>query len=160
MLTGCVPKVPKEALSLRPENLEFRQKQSKRFETKDEKQIITAAASLLQDMGFQIDESEVPLGVIVASKQASAEDTGQIVGAIVVGVLFGTPVVYDKEQKIRASLVTRPINNQITLRVTFQRTVWNSEGHVARLEAVEDPQLYQDFFNRLSKAVFLQANNI
>ena len=82
-------------------------------------------------------------------------------GAVLLAALSGVPVPYDKEQKIRASLVTRPVGTaQTNLRVTFQCIVWNSQNVVSRTESIEDAELYQDFFVKLSKAVFLEANEI
>ena len=160
-LTGCAPKIPKEALQLRPESFALRQLQTKRFDTKDEMTLIQAGASLLQDMGFQLDETETDLGVIVGSKANDATEAGQVVGAVVFTVLFGQSMAIDKEEKVRAALVTRPVSDtETTLRVTFQRMVWNNRGELWKIESLEDPELYQGFFSKLSKAVFLTANDI
>jgi len=46
------------------------------------------------------------------------------------------------------------------LRITLQRLVWDSEGEIAHAESIDDPKIYQKFFDRLSKSIFLelQAN--
>jgi len=38
--------------------------------------------------------------------------------------------------------------------------VWNNRGELWKIESLEDPELYQGFFTKLSKAVFLTANDI
>jgi hypothetical protein len=160
LVSGCANHIPKEALELKQESLQLRQLQTRSFETREEKKLLSSGASVLQDLGFSIDESESPLGVIVGSKDRDAVETGQVVGAVMVAVLFGVSTPIDKNQKIRASLVTRPLDKKTNLRVTFQRVVWNTQGQVSRTESIEDPKIYQEFFEKLSKAVFLEAHEI
>ena len=82
LLSACQPKIPREALMLTPESLKHRQLQTRRFETADEKKILSASAALLQDIGFTIEESETELGVLLGSKTRSAVKAAQIVGAV------------------------------------------------------------------------------
>ncbi len=160
LIAGCQT-IPKDALTLSPESLAERQMQTRKYETKDEGKILAACAGLLQDMGFNIDESEPNLGLITASKQRSAVNAGQIVAAVIVAALGGGAMPVDKEQKMRASVVTRPIGDQyIAVRVTFQRIVWNTQGQVTKSESISDPAVYQEFFDKLSKAIFLEGQEI
>lgn len=161
ILSSCSLNIPKQALTLGPESLSLRISQTRKFDTTDEKKLLIAAAGLLQDLGYQIDESEVALGVIAASKNADATDSGQIASAIFIGALTGSQMPVDNNQQIRVSIVTRPVNqSQLALRVTFQRTIWNNQGLIARTESIQDAELYQEFFSKLSKAVFLEAQQI
>jgi hypothetical protein len=163
VLIGCDAKIPKEALELTPESLKLRQLQTRRFDSKDEKALLSAGAGVLQDLGFTLDNSETRMGVIVASKDRSAVETGQVIGSIFVALLTGVPLPWDKEQKIRASLVSRPAgtDTESTLvRVTFQRIVWNTEGKISKTEPLNEPEFYQEFFEKLSKAVFLDAHEL
>lgn len=163
MLSGCAQKIPKEALQLSQESLEQRQAQTRRFNTTDAEEMLSASAAVLQDLGFNIDESETRLGLIVGSKERDATEAGQVVGAVILAILFGAYVPVDDEQKIRASLITRPYGDGTewtAVRVTFQRVVWNTEGKVSRSEGLTDPGLYQEFFSKLSKSVFLEAHEI
>lgn len=159
--TGCAQNIPESALQMKPDTLKLRQLQTRRFETNDEIKLLKAGAGVLQDLGFNIDESETDLGVIVGSKDRDATEAGQIAGAVIVAILFGVVPPTDKEQKIRASLISKPIDDQsIAVRITFQRIVWNNQGQVSRTESVEDASIYQEFFDKFSKAVFLSANEI
>lgn len=161
-LTGCQT-IPKDALTLSPESLAERQMQTRKYETKDEAKILAACAGLLQDMGFNIDESETQLGLIASSKMRSAENAGQMTAAILVAVLGGGAMPVDKEQKMRACVVTRPTGEQenyVAARVTFQRIVWNTHGQVTKSESIIDPAIYQEFFEKLSKAIFLEGQEI
>jgi hypothetical protein len=75
-LGACEQGIPKEALQITPETLEQRQLQTRRFDTSDEAELLSASAALLQDLGFNLDESETDLGVIVASKDRDARPSG------------------------------------------------------------------------------------
>jgi hypothetical protein len=155
--------VPKEALELSPESLAQRQIQTRRFDTADEKKVLIACAAVLQDLGFNLDESETALGLVVGSKMRSAVSAGQIVGSILVGALTGTYIPTDKSQKMRACLVTCPVGEEkssIAVRVTFQRIVWNTQNQVTTREGLNDPAIYQEFFDKLSKSLFLEAHEI
>lgn len=162
LMTAC-QSIPKDALSLSPESLAQRQMQTRKYETKDEAKILAACAALLQDMGFNIDESETKLGLISSSKMRSAVSAGQQVAAVLVALLGGGVMPTDKEQKMRASIVTKPVGEHgeyIAVRVTFQRIVWNTQGQVTKLESLTDPKIYQEFFDKLSKSIFLEAQAI
>jgi len=162
LVSGCVS-IPKDALTLTEQSLQFRRMQTRRFETENEGKILAACAGLLQDMGFQIDESETKLGVIVGSKKRSAVNAGEQVAALVIAVWTGTPVPTAKEQVMRASVVTRPVGDSgdfVAVRVTFQRIVWNTQGQVTLRQGLNEPDIYQEFFDKLSKAMFLEAHEL
>lgn len=166
LLGGCNT-IPKDALVLSPQTLSDRQMQTRRFETSDSQQMITAASAVLQDLGFVLEEAEVPLGLLVGSKTRDATSAGQVTMAFVVALLGGGVQPIDKAQTLRISMVMRQIKdtegaeiNASTVRVTFQRIIVNTAGQVSRLEQINDSAIYQDFFERLSKSVFLEAQEI
>jgi hypothetical protein len=157
LTAACQTGVPPDALKLSRESLEQRQLQTRAFDTPDETLLLQASAGVLQDLGFTLDESETELGVIVASKDRSAVEAGQIAMALLFGVY--TPI--DKNQKIRASLVTRPLApERSAVRVTFQRMVWNDQGQISKAEFVDDVSIYQEFFDKLGQSVFLTGHSI
>jgi hypothetical protein len=154
--------IPKDALSMNKATLEDRQLQTRLFDTSDEEKILSASASLLQDLGFNLDESETGLGLLVSSKERDATEAGQVALAVLVA-LGGSNMPIDARQKIRASVVTSPAGEngrRTAVRVTFQRIVWDTYGQVSKLEKLNDSKMYQEFFEKLSKAVFLEAHGI
>ena len=162
---GCQTTVPEDALTLSANSMQRRQLQTRKFEGVSERDILAASAGVLQDLGFNIDESETRLGVIVASKQRSAVEPLQVVASVTLALLArGASMDIDKTQKIRVSLVTRPASDQgektFFVRVTFQRIVWNTRKAITHIEAVDSPEIYQEFFEKLSKSVFLEAQKI
>ncbi len=171
-MAGCVAHTqPEELFQLSPESAANRAMQTRMFETKDEAELLSASAAVLQDLGFQVEESVREAGFLRAAKERSAREYGQYISRFFVLVLsMGkvlTPV--DLHQKISVSLVARPLNPDATrqeVRIIFYRVVWKGDGQVDRqyippgqqkMEMIRDPVLYQEFFAKLSKAVFLEG---
>ena len=162
VLAACEQSIPKEALQLSPDSLERRQAQTRVFETNNEAELLSASAALLQDLGFNLDESDVDLGVLVASKDRDATEADQVAASIVMAALLGVAMPWDDEQKIRAAVITRELEdrNGFAVRLTMQRIIWDTQGQVSETEPLDDPEMYQEFFSKLSKAVFLEAQEL
>ena len=162
LLAGCTPKIPQEALELSPENMQNRQLQTRRFETTDKSTMLAAASAVLQDMGYTLEETEVPLGVLTASKQRDATSGAQVAGAIFVALLTGAVMPMDKSQTIRVSIVMREnqTGKDSIVRTTFQRIVVTTQNLVRVAEQINDADIYKEFYEKLSKSVFLEAHEI
>ena len=230
MLAGCAEKIPQDALRLTQDSLQNRQIQTRRFETTDKAPMLTAATGVLQDLGFSLEEAEVPLGVLVGSKKRDATSTTQLAGAFIIAALGGGQVAVDSHQTIRVSMVMRentgtaqnkaPVKNLSSadlsalradmekniaaalrknhsaevssrvarqtadntikvveadlkkilavqagsgdsiVRVTFQRIIFDTAGQITRAEQINDPAIYREFYDKLSKSVFLEAHEI
>jgi len=137
--------------------------------------ILSASAGVLQDLGFTIDESETKLGVVVGSKDADATEVAQEAlwwfKAVLTYGLSAIASETDDYQRFRASVVVRPVSLIVRpvpastsetyyVSVTFQRTVWDTDDEISKQETLEIPDIYVDFFDRLSKSVFLEAQGI
>jgi hypothetical protein len=170
-LGGCVV-TASDALRLEEGNGALRELQTRRFDTTDESMMLQASAALLQDLGFSLDDSESEVGLIVASKERTAVNPAEVAGAtgltivltaaaMMVGVVgVDTSVPWNKRQYMRVCLVSRPVASDILVRVTFQRIVWNNEGAISERTPLQEPEHYTEFFDRLSKAVFLEAHGL
>lgn len=152
---SCQSGIPKDALALSPESLKDRQVQTRIFDTNDVSMLLIASAAVLQDTGYTIEESEVPLGVIVASRDRDVTEKYSKV------CWFCFNIPYDKKQKVFASLVTKPlIDDRTAVRIIFQHKVWDNTRNLKKNEQLNDPIIYQEFFSKLSKSVFLVAHEI
>jgi len=166
LFTGCVT-IPPNTFVVTPELLQQRRFETRRYDTIKEADLITASANVLQDLGFNLENSETKLGVLTASKQRDATDGGEVAAAIIVALLGGGAMAISKDQTIRVSLVVRPVNDSngkaMTdshfVRVSFQRLVRRTDNSVLA-QTLREPQLYQDFYERVSKSVFLEAQKI
>ena len=161
LLAGCVhagKTEPSAPFAVPPAAAAQRVMQSRRYETRDEVKVLRASGALLMDLGFTVDKSEETLGVLVGSKRRTAVETGQVVVAVLLSALSGADVPYDDHQKLRASVVIRPSGQRsIVVRVTFQRIVWDTHGNISKREAMNRPEYYQEFFEKLSKSLLLEA---
>ncbi len=163
IVLGCGPTViPADALVMKEPTTEIRARQSRRYSTSDEKAVLIASNQLLQDLGYVLEQSNMNAGLLVASKNRTAVDGGQVAGKVFAAIVFGADVPIDAEQKFRASVVTSPTADakSITVRVTFQRLVWDDEGDLSKVERLDTPALYTEFFDKLSKSLFLEAQEV
>jgi len=167
-LAGCMT-VPKGFLRPPSDYLETRQLQMRQYDTRDQEAIISSVAGVLQDLGFTLDSSETKLGLVAASKNADATDARQITLALAADVLSALSGTHsnnmagcDKEQKVKASVIinTSLDGSKTVIRVTFQRIIWNMQNQISRIETIKDPEIYQKFYISLSKAIFLEAQEI
>jgi hypothetical protein len=168
---ACTSRSPRGHFELSPETPQHRAAQIRFFETRDADELLSASAAVLQDLGFEVEECVHELGFLRAGKERSAREYGQEIWRVVLFVLsFGhltTPV--DLHQRLAATLVTRPVDEAGTrheVRIMFYRVVWQGDGSAGRdylppgtqsMQMLRDPEAYQQFFAKLSKAVFLEA---
>lgn len=68
--------------------------------------------------------------------------------------------VWERNQKIRISISTRSAPGSTVVRSTFQRIIWNTKNQVSRIESINDPLIYQEFFDKLSQGLFLEAHDV
>jgi len=166
VIAGCAT-VPENTFVVTPELLQQRQLETRRYDGLKEQDLIVASTNVLQDMGFNLENSETKLGVLTASKQRDATNAGEVAAAIFVALLGGGSMAISKDQTIRVSLVVRPVNDSNGhamsdshfVRVTFQRIVRRSDNSTYS-ETLNELELFQDFYERVSKSVFLEAQKI
>ena len=70
-LSGC-GSVPNDALRLTSQSDQNRDRQTRRFDNVAETTLLAASAGVLQDLGFNLDESESKLGVVTASRRLTS----------------------------------------------------------------------------------------
>lgn len=99
--------------------------------------MLSASLSVMQDLGFSINETSAGIGLVSGSKDRP-----------------GT--------RIRISIVMRPSDDRLATiaRVSFQAVNVSAFGHGIQAETISDPIVYRQFFDRLSQAVFLEGHQI
>jgi hypothetical protein len=173
--TGCATSTPPtQCFQLTSEAPANKAAQTRFFETRDANELLSASAAVLQDLGFHVEESVRELGYLRAAKERSAMESGQKLGRVLTMIFsFGEAIIpIDLQQKIAATLVACPTHPDATrheVRIMFYRVVWKGDGMLGReyqppgaqsMEMIRDPFIYQQFFAKLSKAVFLEAHTL
>jgi len=170
-LAGCTTS-PTEALKLDTQTSELRGLQTRRYTGASEAAMLSAGLGVLQDLGFTLDSSESSLGVIAASRKLTGHRplntkeavAGLIYSAIVPYVAgpimaYRAAVGYKEPQVVHLCLVTQPAAGEAaTVRITAQRRVYQDEKltQLIKLEPLNDPAFYREFFDRLAKSVALE----
>jgi hypothetical protein len=184
-LFGCTTgrTTPHELFVLAADSAANKAMQTRQFETPNSNELLSASAAVLQDLGFQVTESDRDLGFLRAAKERSAREYGQEVQRSLIAfvtaalsVLGGSNAMVimpvDLHQQINASLIALPLHDdekRQEVRVVFYRLVWKDDGMSGnqsippgqqKMEMIRDAEIYQQFFARLSKAAFLEAQKI
>lgn len=140
--------------------------QSRRFDTLETPRLIEASTATLQDLGFNIQTTSTDFGVISGSKDRDAVETAQVAGQLILALLaaYGGnshQMLYDESQQINVSLVVNQTNERSSVvRVFFDRHITNNQGQLWKAEVIKEQEIYQEFFDKLSASVFLEANEI
>ena len=169
LLLGCTTQIPKDALRLKESSLDIRSMQSRVYEAPSETVILAASIAVLQDMEYNLDKVEKPLGVLTASKLIDADSSGEKIALILLDVLCSAggsggcaaSSTASDSQKIIVTLVVLPSlarEGEFITRVTLQRVVYDKQQRIKLMESIDDPETYQDIFTKLSKSLFLQIN--
>lgn len=163
LFSGCVSQ--QKLYTLDKDYLERRSIETRVFDTQKEKELLSASAQVLQDLGYSIKESDVNLGMITAEKNRDVNSTAGKVALTTLSILSvvsgGGDTTYEDVQKFYVNIVTTPTKEKtIKVRVLFTRKSWDNHGNIYKIEKINDTKIYQEFFDKLSQSIFLTANGI
>jgi hypothetical protein len=169
MLAACATGTGSEQVQPRPQLTADRQLQTRRFEGISEEKLLAASIGVLQDLGFTIQISNAEIGIATGVKDREAKAPDQRAGVVVLMILLAAAskqpppasLEIKEEQRIRVLLTTHPAagtSDAHEVRVTFHRFL--RQPLLVEADSLRDPQLYEGFFELLSKAIFLEAHKL
>ena len=169
-LAGCATAIPEAALRLPESTLDVRSMQTRTLEASSELDILTATIAVLQDMEFNVERIEKPLGVITASKISDADSAGEKTGLFFLDmlcVLSGSGSCDNMstakdDQHITLTMVVLPSlarDRQYSVRITIQRVIYDKMDRIVMLERIDDAETYQMIFDNLRKSLFIQEGD-
>lgn len=146
--------------------------QSRRFHTVDRQLLLDAAAAILQDMGYTLTDTSAQVGSLGATRRAEVEGAGAahaiaeaavVTLSLLLSVATGEDMVTDLPEQVAQliylSLLIEPDSADTgwtTVRLSIDRDMIYDNGNTIP-DHTELPLLYSEFFERLSRAVFLEA---
>lgn len=138
LLSACAPTPEQQAAALSPTGtaVETRARQSRRFDTTDQVLMMQSAIGALQDLGYTVEESNASTGVIVGSRLSG----GRI--------------------RVQVSVHKLPNEAGTAMRATFQRILYRPGAMLPFGDTLDDPAIYQGFFERVAQSAFLTAHEI
>ena len=120
-----------------------RQLDSRKFDTNDEAQVINAIVAVFQDLGYKLEETDLEAGLVSASKDSTR---GQ-------GLYQG--------YNTRITSTTTPTKDgSIVVRTTYQSMIQGSDPRFTHALSKVDADWYQQFYDKLSQSLFLEAHKI
>lgn len=169
LLSGCAATVPEAALRLPESTLDIRSIQTRTFVAPSESEILAATIATLQDMEYNIDRIEKPLGVITASKVSDADSASEKTGLFLLDLLCAVSggggcnamSTANDEQHITMTIVVLPSlarSGEYVTRITIQRVIYDREERITALERIDDAETYQQIFANLSKSIYIQVS--
>jgi hypothetical protein len=168
-VTGCATEDAQGAIRPRDDAAALREMQTRRFEGIDEDRLLGAGVAVLQDLGFTIRLSNARLGFAKGVKDRPAKAPDQVAAVVLLMLLASAggggsaaslPPL-PQEQTVTALLVTRPLADDArehALRISFHRNL--RQPLLLEAGVLREPQLYERFFELLSKAIFLEAHRL
>ena len=166
-MTDLIQALKNDELRLKESPLEIRTIQSRTFSAPTETELLAATIAVLQDMEYNVDRIESPLGVITASKVVDADSAGEQFGLFMLDLLCalmtGDCAAMDSasdDQLVLLTFVVQPRladSTEFVARVTLQRVVHDMQDRVVLKEPIHEPEMYQQIFDRLGKAIFLEV---
>ena len=141
--------------------VKIRTAQSRVFDTTDRRRMLATIVSTMQDLDFKVEVLDEELGIVSGRKYIENE---QVYGGDLSYLLYQPDALlvlnrndrtwgpfYNRSNLVRVTVTVRKRNEtQLVVRASAQ----------FYLRAVEEPELYQQFFRTVEQALFLQGQSV
>lgn len=164
VLAGCVGVPSVETSQLSP--LSVRAIETRGYENPDAKVMLKVVLNVLQDEGFLVDYGNAELGLLHASRTMSSGTASQTYTPAIArfGLNGEANTYYGSLVTIETTVNVTGFENQTKVRINFQRRSNSLTGGVsgALVTAipVTDPRIYQEFFTKLDRGLFIQKQGL
>jgi ribosomal protein S8 len=137
--------------------LEMRQMQTREFETSETTMVLQAMLNVLQDEGYIVQQVNSDIGFFNATKVMDTEDTfAKTWGTF----WWGPSGQWIENTVIDCTANVSQFGEKTRVRTNFQLKQMNNKGGVDKVQTMDDPKFYQDFFTKVDKGIFLEKEQI
>jgi len=138
--------------------LQVRQMQTREYGIRESKRAVKAVLDVLQDEGFIPREVDADVGYIYAVKEVDIEDGGEKFWA---NFWHGRKDArWRKNSIIECAANVSERSAGVRVRLTFQVKIIDNTGRTQSVVTVLEPLIYQDFFSRIDKGVFIEKSGV
>jgi hypothetical protein len=146
-------------------SLQLRELQSRSYAT-DSMSLMKAVLGALQDEGFMVKTADARLGLITAAKESAqpASEGAKLGRKMAIVVTYGLaallPGPKDTNSVLEATATISGADSESRLRINFQLKLVDGGSRVKEVRSVFEGRLYQEFFARVDKDLFLQREKV
>jgi hypothetical protein len=125
-----------------------------------------AVLGALQDDGFMVRTADADLGLITATRESArpASEAARVGRKLAIVMTYGLaallPGPKDKSAVLEATANVAAFGSETRLRISFQLKRLENGSHVKEVRTVLDGRIYQDFFAKVDKGLFLQRESL
>ena len=144
--------------------LQTRQLQTRNYQTEDTKIILQTALAVLQDDGFVVQNANVDLGLLAASKSLQDINVDSSGKAFLKGFFgFGGSVSTKEFSTVETTVTVTLFGKETRVRLSARLSsveFGSAAGSNTKYEAITEAEFYQAFFSKLEKGIFIEQQNL
>ncbi|MBL0690158.1 MAG: hypothetical protein JJV93_00570 [Alphaproteobacteria bacterium] len=136
--------------------LSVRSMQTKNIETNSKEEITSIVIGTLQDMDYNVLESDYDLGVIVGQKISPARNLlGKFFNFIL--YLLDNEISYDVSVETVITVTIDSVKNKSSrVRVSVAQITIDNFGYITDSVLIKDAVIYQSIFKKISQSSFIE----
>jgi hypothetical protein len=137
--------------------LQIREFQTRTYDTNDSKMVMKAMLHVLQDDSYIVKNANAELGFLNATKEIDIENKGEAFFAV---FFAGANARWKKNSIWDLTANVQEFGEQCRVRVNFQIKVLDNHGNVLTVTPIQEEGVYQNFFAKVDKGIFIQKENL
>ena len=153
LITGCAHRSPGSEMT----QLQIREIQTRTFSSQEAKEVLKEMMNVLQDDQFIIKNANAELGLITGEKDVDVSNGWERFFSVLAS---GQDALWKNNSVIEVSANVSQFGEDAKVRVNFQRKVFDNRGGVMKTAPIYDQIYYQEFFEKVHKGLFIQAEAI